>query len=130
VPIAAVAVRIRRRRLARKNRLETQAKPLKSTPDMKSNPLGPFLVGVFVACALVVAWLSLKYFFSMREFAKLNIRAVSINNTRTAVQSLANEAAEYSRRNPAIDPLLERFDVKPRGTNAAPAAPGTPPSSK
>ena len=111
-----------------KNRLETQAKPLKSTPNMKSNPLGPFLVGVFVACALVVAWLSLKYFFSMREFAKLNIRAVSINNTRTAVQSLANEAVEYSRRNPAIDPVLEKFDVKARGTNAAAA--GTPPSSK
>ena len=95
---------------------------------MRSNPLGPFLVGVFVACALVVAWLSSKYYFSMKEFTKLNIRAVSINNTRSAVQSLANEAVEYSRRNPAIDPLLERFDIKPRGTNAAAA--GNPPSSK
>ena len=113
-----------------KNRLETQAKPLKSTPSMKLNFLALFLVGVFAACAVGVAWLSLVYFFSMKDFTRLNIRAVSINNTRTAVQSLANEAVEYSRRNPAIDPLLERFDVKARGTNAPAATPGTPPPSK
>ena len=100
-----------------------EAKRIKSTPDMRSNPLGPFLVGVFVACALVVAWLSSKYYFSMKEFTKLSMRATSINNTRNAVQSLANEAVEYSRRNPAIDPLLEKFDIKPRATNASPATP-------
>jgi hypothetical protein len=82
---------------------------------------------VFVACALVVAWLSAKYFFSVKEFQKLSARAATINSTRNTVQSLANEAVEYSRRNPAIDPLLERFDIKARTTNPAVATPpGTP----
>jgi hypothetical protein len=107
--------------------LETSVQSLQSTPDMRTNPLGPFLAGVFVACALVVAWLSAKYFFSVKEFQKLSARAATINSTRNTVQSLANEAVEYSRRNPAIDPLLERFDIKARTTNPAVATPpGTP----
>ena len=106
-------------------RLETSGKRLESRP-MKTNPLGPFLVGVFVACAVVTAWLSAKYYFSVKEFTKLNIRAVSMNNTRTAVQGLANDALEYSRRNPAIDPLLVKFEIKSPSTNAVQAAPASP----
>jgi hypothetical protein len=29
------------------------------------------------------------------------------------MQSLANDAIEYSRRNPSIDPLLQKFELKP-----------------
>lgn len=94
---------------------------------MKSNPLGPFLVGVFVACAIVVAWLATRYYFSVKDSTKLTIQTISINNTRTAVQSLANEAIEYSRRNPAMNPILEKFEIKPRSTNA-PAEPSATPA--
>ena len=92
---------------------------------MKTNPLGPFLVGVFVACALVIGWLSAKYYFSVKEFTKLSMRATAMSNTRNAVQALANEALDYSRRNPAIDPILEKFEIKARATNATPATPST-----
>jgi hypothetical protein len=95
---------------------------------MRTNPLGPFLVGVFVACAIMVAWLATRYYFSVKDFTKLSIQAITINNTRTAVQSLANEAIEYSRRNPAMDPILEKFEIKPRSTNAAPAVPAAVPA--
>ena len=70
-----------------------------------------------------MAWLSINYFFSMRDLQKLQAQYLSMNNYRSAVQSLANEAIEYSKRNPAIDPILYQFDIKSRpSTNAAPAA--------
>ena len=78
----------------------------------------------------MVAWLSAKYYFSVKEFTKLSIRAVTLNYTRTAVQSLANEALEYSRKNAAIDPLLEKFEIKPKATNGTTPAPATPPAPK
>ena len=103
---------------------------VESTPDMKANPLGPFLVGVFVACAIGVAVLSTKYYFSVKQLTRLNIQAAMMNNARNAAQNMAGEALEYSRRNPAIDPLLEKFDIKGKGTNAAgmtnPPAPVAP----
>jgi hypothetical protein len=90
---------------------------------MKSNALASLLVGAVLVCALTMAWLSINYFFSMRDLQKLQTQYLSMNNYRSAVQSLANDAIEYSKRNPAIDPILYQFDIKSRpGTNAGPAA--------
>jgi hypothetical protein len=97
---------------------------------MKSNPLGPFLVGVFVAFAIGVAGVSLKYYFSVKELTRLNGQAASMTSARNAAQALAGDALEYSRRNPAIDPILEKFEIKGRGTNMTGttnvASPATP----
>jgi hypothetical protein len=38
----------------------------------------------------------------------------AITRTTSAVQALANDAIEYSRRAPAIDPILQQFELKPR----------------
>jgi len=89
---------------------------------MKSNTLGRLLVSVLFACAVLAAWASVRHFFSMREAQRLQGRAIAINNIRNAAQALANEALEYSKRNPAIDPILQQFDIKPKATNAP--APG------
>lgn len=96
---------------------------------MKTNPVGPFLVGVFMACALVTLWLSVKYYFTVNELIRLQIKAVTMNNTRTIVQNLANEAIDYSRRNPSIDPILERFEIKPRAGAATTNAPASKPAA-
>ena len=86
---------------------------------MKSSALASLLAGAVIVCALTTAWLSTQYYFSMRELQKLQGQYVSMNNSRTAVQALANEALEYSKKNPAIDPLLYQFDIKARpGSNA------------
>lgn len=85
---------------------------------MRPNPLGAILVGVFAACALITAWVSLRYYFSMKEWHRLQAQAFTINSTRSAIQGLASEAVEYSRRNPAIDSVLQRFDIKSPSTNA------------
>jgi len=89
---------------------------------MKSNALASLLAGAVIVCALTTAWLSTRYYFSIREMQKLQGEYLRMNNSRTAIQSLASEAVEYSKRNPAIDPLLYQFEIKTRPTNAAPAA--------
>jgi hypothetical protein len=90
---------------------------------MKNNTLGTLLVGVLFASALLTSWASVRYFFSLREAQRLQAQTIAINNNRNATQALANEAIEYSKRNPAIDPILQQFEIKPKPTNVpAPAA--------
>ena len=88
---------------------------------MKSNALASLLTGAVIVSALTVSWISVRYFFQMRELQKLQGQYVFMNNTCNAAQALATDAVEYSKRNPAIDPLLFRYEIKPRPTNAAPA---------
>jgi hypothetical protein len=87
---------------------------------MKSNLLCTLTLGVFLVCALYTMWLSVRYFFSVRELQQLQSQYVSVEQARSAIQSLASEALEYSKSHPAIDPLLRQFDLKPRlgATNA------------
>ena len=86
---------------------------------MKNNALGAVLVGILFVCTAFTLWASIRYFFSMREAQRLQGRAIVINNTRNAVQALAAEAVEYSKRNPTIDSVLQQFDIKTKPTNAA-----------
>jgi len=94
---------------------------------MKSNALASLLTGAVIVCALTVAWVSVRYFFAMRDLQKLQGQYLLMNNVRNAAQGLANDAVEYSKRNPAIDPILYKYDIKPRGTNAS--APATAPTN-
>jgi hypothetical protein len=91
---------------------------------MKSNGLASALTGAVMVCALTTAWVSVQYFFSMREWQKLQVQYVTMTSVRTAAQSLANDALEYSKTNHNIDQLLYSFDIKARpatlATNVAP----------
>jgi hypothetical protein len=89
---------------------------------MKSNALASLLTGAVIVCALTLLWISTRYFFAMREMQKLQGQYSFMNNTRAAAQGLANEALEYSKRNPAIDSILYQYDVKQRPATNAPAA--------
>ena len=96
---------------------------------MKSNGLVSLLTGAVMISALTTAWVSARYFFAMREWQRLQIQYFSMNNVRTAAQTLANEALEYSKSNHNIDPILYSFDIKARPATNAPAAnvrPGNP----
>jgi biopolymer transport protein ExbB/TolQ len=85
---------------------------------IKSNPLSVILVFVLFLSALASCWSAAWWFLGARELQALEYEFQSLNQTSTAMQSIANEALEYSRRNPSIDPLLVQFELKPR-----PAAP-------
>ena len=92
---------------------------------MKNSPVLPILVGVLFVCGAMTAAFSFWYFISIKELQRLQAQYVGINNNRNAVQSLAAEAVEYSKRNPAIDPILFEFDVKSRTAAPTPTTPKT-----
>jgi hypothetical protein len=93
---------------------------------MKSNALASLLTGAIIVCALISGWVFLRYYLAMKELQKLQGQYVFMNNARTAAQSLANEAIEYSKRNPSIDPILYQYQIKTRTATNAPAPPSTP----
>ena len=83
-------------------------------------------MGVLTISALASVGLCWSYIGSAREFRALQAQAGMINNNRALIHALANDAMEYSKRNPAIDPILESVGLKPK---SAPAA-GTKPAAK
>jgi hypothetical protein len=88
---------------------------------MKNNPLNTILLGVLTLSALfsvVLCWL---YISNTRELRSLQAQANIINNNRTVMTALANDTMEYSKKNPAIDPILESVGLKP-SKSTAPAA--------
>ena len=90
---------------------------------MNKNPFPAILVVLlFVSAALSVEF-ARRYAFSSRDLRRVQPQAMGINNHLNLVQALLNETLEYSKRNPAIDPLLFSLNLK---TNAAAAT--TPPS--
>ena len=92
---------------------------------IKSNPLAVLLVTALFLSALASSWFSLWWFLGARELQSIEYQFQSLNRISSAMQSLANDAMEYSRRNPAIDPVLLQFELKSR--QPAPPAATQPP---
>jgi len=90
---------------------------------MNRDTLASILVGLLCASALLSVWLSVRWFFSVRELQQLQVHAAQVNNSRAAAQSLANEALAYSRKNPAMETLLQEFNLRQKegSTNQTPA---------
>ena len=72
--------------------------------------VGLLLVGALCLSAIVTFWYAWDHYASVRELQQIYTRQAAISNTRVAANSLANEAIEYSRTNPAIDAILFKFD--------------------
>ena len=47
------------------------------------------------------------------ELRGLQAQAARVENSRNLLRALAGESLEYSKRNPAIDPLLQSVGLKP-----------------
>ena len=92
---------------------------------VKRDTLAGLLVGLLSASALVAAWLSVRWFLTVREMQELQVQFAVVNNARAAAQALSNDALTYARKNPAIEPILQEFNLRPPGvaTNQAPARP-------
>ena len=80
---------------------------------MKNNPLTTVLLGVLTVSALLSVGFCWRYVSNARELRSLQTQANLINNNRTMINSLANDTVEYSKKNPAIDPILESVNLKP-----------------
>jgi hypothetical protein len=90
---------------------------------MNKSPLPTILLAVLAVSALASVVLCWQYIGNTRQLRQLNTTAAQINNNRALVQALAADAVEYSKRNPAIDPLLESIGAKPAKAGAATTAP-------
>ena len=80
------------------------------------------LTGLLLVSAVTCATLAILYVRGASELRGLQGQAAAIENNRNLVRALAADAIEYSKRNPAIDPVLQSVGLKP--------APGSPKASK
>jgi hypothetical protein len=90
---------------------------------MKTNVTAMMLVVLLGFSVLATSVLAFTYIQSARKLQRLQAEAAEINRNRALLQAMANEAIEYSKRNPAIDPLLQSVGIKPKPSSSAQANP-------
>jgi len=83
---------------------------------MKSGSFTTVLAGVLVVAAFAAAWQVSRLYFATRQLRGLQPSVMDANNRLNFAQALLNDTLEYSKRNPAIDPLLISLNFK---TNSA-----------
>jgi hypothetical protein len=92
---------------------------------MKNNQLIAMLVGILFITTGITGFLLLRYNLAHRKLQEIEAR---LNNTKAFVQALSADAIEYSKKNPAIDPLLKSFNLTPAAPVAS--APGGRPATR
>jgi hypothetical protein len=85
---------------------------------MKNNALSSVLTGALVIGALGVFGLALGIELHFRKMRSLNTQMIAIQQANAVGTALMNDTLEYSKRNPAVDPILAKYGFK----QAAPAA--------
>lgn len=89
---------------------------------MKSNGFTTMLNIVLAVCLFLAALFSFQVLNLSKDFRAYSSRLNTTNGLRARLQSLAAECVEYSKRNAAIDPILESVNLKPSKTPAPKAA--------
>lgn len=90
---------------------------------MKQSPLTTVLLVLLVLSALASIALCLGYISNVTKLRRFQAEAAAVNNNRAIISALATDALEYSKKNQAIDPILEAAGVKAGKTSSAPVAP-------
>ena len=92
-------------------------------PMLRNNWLSLILLALIGASSVMACWSAVMWFLGAREAQALDFQFQRMNDISTAVQSLAGEAVEFSRRHPSIEPLLQEHNVRPRqAPSAAPSS--------
>jgi len=81
---------------------------------MKNNGLTTILNWALIAVVVLTALFGFQYFNRTREVRSQQAKVVEFQNKQNMLQNLVAECLEYSKRNPAIDPILEANSVKPK----------------
>ena len=88
---------------------------------MRSNPITNLLVGLVALTVLATAGLTIYYVRLVQKLNVLQLQNAVINRNRTLATSLVNDAIEYSKRNPALEPVLQSIGIKTKaGVTTAP----------
>lgn len=77
------------------------------------NLLPSALIGLLLVSAVTAAVFTMVFIQSNRDLRRFQAQAASIQNNRLVAQAMANDCLEYSKRNPAIDPILQSIGLKP-----------------
>jgi hypothetical protein len=85
---------------------------------MKNSPLNAIFLAAVVVSSLWSVWLCYTVIARNRELRQLQARFAGVNHNQQLLAALASDAVEYSKKNAAIDPLLESIGIKQHGTNA------------
>jgi len=91
---------------------------------MEKNTTALILVGLLVIGSLCTAALAFLTVRATGELRGLQMQITSINNNQNIARAVANEAVEYSKRNPSIDLIVQTYGIKPK-----PAPTNPPPKS-
>jgi hypothetical protein len=80
---------------------------------MRKSSLTAGLLILLCANVLITAVLSCWYVQSIRRMRNVQAVAAAAAFNRNVVQSLANEAAEYAKKNPEMENLLKSYKPSP-----------------
>lgn len=84
---------------------------------MKNSPLTTILLILAVIAALSSVGLCYLYLSNARDLRVAQAKVAQVNQNRMIMQALLGEAVEYSKRNPALEPILESAGVKLKPTS-------------
>lgn len=94
---------------------------------MKSrNPLAAILVAALLACGALSVVFAFVYSFGTRDLRRLQPQVTVVNTRLNLAQALLNDTLEYSKRNPAVDPILHSLKLKPVEATVPPGGAGAP----
>jgi hypothetical protein len=80
-------------------------------------------LAISALASLILCWL---YISSARELHNLQFQTSVINQRQAVMNALATDVMEYSKKNPAVDPILESVFLKQK--SSPPAATNKPPT--
>ena len=83
---------------------------------MQSNGFTTMLNVVLAFGLILAALFSFQTLSLSKDLRAYNSRVNNANGLRSSLQSLAIDCVEYSKRNAAIDPILESVNLKPAKT--------------
>lgn len=83
---------------------------------MKNNQIIAMLVGILVITTGLCGWHAYRYVSAFHQRQQLAPTLASVHYTEGLISALANDTVEYSKKNPAIDPILKSYNLMPNGT--------------
>ena len=86
---------------------------------MGKNPFAALLVAVLFLSAGMNVYYALRYAFATRSLRRIQPQVADVQNRLNIAQALLNDTLQYSKTNPAIDPLLRSFNFKSNAPGTA-----------
>jgi hypothetical protein len=93
---------------------------------MKNNLFTTVLTWLLATSVILSIVFCLQYIYRTREMRTIQGEVNMYQQRHAFLNVLINDVAEYSKRDPGIDPILESVGVRVNRTGAGPSAPAKP----